>query len=67
MIAVDTNLLVYAHRADSEWHGAALNALVGLAESRSRWVMRRGALSVNVKCSGTSLAQPCNCRTLADR
>jgi hypothetical protein len=23
MIAVDTNILVYAHRADSEWHEIA--------------------------------------------
>jgi hypothetical protein len=31
VIAVDTNLLVYAHREDSPWHGAA-RALVGVAE-----------------------------------
>ncbi len=37
MIAVDTNLLVYAHRADSEWHTQALHTLVSLAEGRSRW------------------------------
>ena len=37
MIAVDTNLLVYAHRADSEWHAQALRALVSLAEERSQW------------------------------
>ena len=28
MIAVDSNLLVYAHRADSEWHEPALRRLV---------------------------------------
>ena len=39
MIAIDSNLLVYAHRADSEWHAAALKALVGLAEGRSRWAV----------------------------
>ncbi len=39
MIAVDTNLLVYAHRADSEWHEAALKALAGLAEGRARWAI----------------------------
>jgi len=37
MIAVDTNLLVYAHRQDSEWHCPALAALVSLAESGQRW------------------------------
>jgi uncharacterized protein len=39
MIAVDTNLLVYAHRADSEWHEAGLKTLVGLAEGRARWAI----------------------------
>jgi hypothetical protein len=37
VIAVDTNLLVHAHRADSELHLQALHALVGLAEGRSQW------------------------------
>lgn len=37
MIAVDTNLLVYAHREDSPWHQAAYAALEGLAEGRSAW------------------------------
>ena len=36
VIAIDTNLLVFAHRADSEWHTQALHALVSLAEGRSR-------------------------------
>ena len=39
MIAVDTNLLVYAHRADSEWHGPALEHLLSLAEGRSQWAI----------------------------
>ena len=39
MIAVDTNLLVYAHRADSEWHVQALRSLVGLAEGRAPWAV----------------------------
>ena len=30
MIAVDTNLLVYAHREDSEWHATALPVLTDL-------------------------------------
>ena len=32
MIAVDTNILVYAHRADSPWHEAAFSSLRDLAE-----------------------------------
>ena len=39
MIAVDTNVLIYAHREDSPWHAAALQALTGLAEGRSAWAI----------------------------
>ena len=39
MIAVDTNLLVFAHRADSIWHDAAAIALRGLAEGRAAWAI----------------------------
>jgi uncharacterized protein len=38
MIAIDTNLLVYAHRHDSVWHEAAREAIRGLAES-ARWAI----------------------------
>jgi toxin-antitoxin system PIN domain toxin len=34
VIAVDTNVLVYAHRSDSPWHGRALAALDGLGDRR---------------------------------
>ena len=37
MIAVDTNLLVYAHREDSVFHAPAIEALQELAESGGRW------------------------------
>lgn len=37
MIAVDTNLLVYAHRVDSPWHDAAVALLRALAEGQSMW------------------------------
>jgi uncharacterized protein len=37
VIAVDTNLLVYAHREDSEWHAPALDVMVTLAESSQAW------------------------------
>ena len=37
MIAVDTNLLVYAHRREVSEHGAASATLRGLAEGRGRW------------------------------
>jgi len=39
MIAVDTNLLVYAHREDSEWHVAAADCLTRLAEGKARWAI----------------------------
>ncbi len=38
MIAVDTNLLVYAHRRDSPWHQAALARISELAEG-ARWAI----------------------------
>lgn len=37
MIATDTNILVYAHRGDSEWHGRAKACLSVLAEGRVAW------------------------------
>lgn len=39
MIAVDSNLLVYAHREDSPWHEAAYPRLAGLAEGRQTWAI----------------------------
>jgi len=39
VIAVDTNILVYAHREDSEWHARALSALTALAESPRQWAI----------------------------
>ena len=39
MIAIDTNILVYAHREDSEWHEAAYARIVELAEGRIPWAM----------------------------
>ena len=39
MIAVDTNILVYAHREDSEWHAAAYARMVQLAEGRTAWAL----------------------------
>jgi len=39
MIAVDTNLLVYAHREDSPWHHAAYPRVVELAESSAAWAI----------------------------
>ena len=37
MIAVDTNLLVYAHREDSPWHFAANQNICELAEGTLLW------------------------------
>jgi toxin-antitoxin system PIN domain toxin len=39
VIAIDTNLLVYAHRRDSSWHTTARDAVAGLAEGRSSWAI----------------------------
>ena len=39
MIAVDTNILVYAHRRDSPFHDAALQRMTELAEGRSAWAL----------------------------
>ena len=39
MIAVDSNLLVYAHREDSPWHDAAYARMVELAEGRAPWAI----------------------------
>jgi predicted nucleic acid-binding protein len=38
MIAVDTNILVYAHREDSEWHDRATEVVRELAEGVAAWV-----------------------------
>ncbi len=45
MIAVDTNLLVYAHRGDVQWHFAAKSALRGLAEGHLLWGIPSPCLS----------------------
>jgi toxin-antitoxin system PIN domain toxin len=37
VIAVDTNILVYAHRADSPWHRQALERMLSLAKGSRRW------------------------------
>lgn len=39
MIAVDTNLLVYAHREDSPFHERAAASLAALAEDRATWAI----------------------------
>lgn len=39
MIALDTNLLVYAHREDSPWHEVAYERLAELAEGRTLWAI----------------------------
>ena len=39
MIAVDTNILGYAHREGSSWHEAAYGVLESLAEGRSSWAV----------------------------
>ena len=39
MIAVDTNILVYAHRRDSEWHESAAACVRDLAEGAASWAL----------------------------
>ena len=39
MIAVDSNVLVYAHREDSDWHDPAYACLLELAEGRDPWAI----------------------------
>jgi predicted nucleic acid-binding protein len=39
LIAVDTNILVYAHREESPFHAAALRCVTELAESDAPWAI----------------------------
>jgi hypothetical protein len=39
LIAVDTNILVYEHRADSPFHKAARERIVSLAEGPALWAI----------------------------
>lgn len=39
MIALDTNILVYAHRTDSPFHSAAAKQVKHLAEGRAPWAL----------------------------
>jgi uncharacterized protein len=39
VIAVDTNILVYAHREDSEWNAPAYECIEGLAQGRAAWAI----------------------------
>jgi toxin-antitoxin system PIN domain toxin len=39
MIAVDSNILVYAHRRDCEWHDPAKSCIQELSESAASWAI----------------------------
>ena len=39
MIAVDTNILVYAHRRDAQFHQPAVKVLREMAESPAQWAL----------------------------
>jgi toxin-antitoxin system PIN domain toxin len=39
MIAVDSNLLVYAHREDAEWHAEASAVMLRLANGNEPWAI----------------------------
>jgi len=44
MTAIDTNILVYAHREDSPWHEAALARVTALANSGAQWAIAWSSL-----------------------
>jgi hypothetical protein len=39
VIAVDTNILIYAHRADAPFHESAVRCVATLAEGRAPWAI----------------------------
>jgi len=39
VIAVDTNILIYAHREETEWHEQAERSIRGLAEGVTAWAI----------------------------
>ena len=39
MIAVDTNILIHAHRSDSPWHSKAASCVKDLAEGNAGWTV----------------------------
>ncbi len=39
LIALDTNLLIYAHNADSPWHAAARRSIENLANASAAWAI----------------------------
>lgn len=39
MIAIDTNILVFAHREDAPWHHAAYSGIAGLAHGNAPWAI----------------------------
>lgn len=39
MIAIDTNVLVYSHRVEAEWHDRACSRVRELAEGRAPWAI----------------------------
>jgi len=39
VIAVDTNILVYAHREDSKWNERAYETIGGLAQGTTAWAL----------------------------
>ena len=45
MIALDTNLLVYAHRADTHWHARARALVTDLAQGSAPWGIPSPCLS----------------------
>ncbi len=58
MIAVDTNILVFAHREESEFHDEAASCMVSLAEGSQPW-------GIPVSCLHEFLAVVTNLKVFA--
>jgi toxin-antitoxin system PIN domain toxin len=39
VIAIDTNILIYAHREESDWHETAFRKVMAVAEGKAPWAI----------------------------
>lgn len=69
MIAVDTNVLVYAHRRDAPAHERAVATVGALAEGAERWAVPWPCVGefYSVVTSGRGLAEPTAPRDAVDQ
>jgi hypothetical protein len=52
VIAIDTNLLVFPHRADAPDHQAAIAALTPVFEGLTAWALPWHRAATDVDCGG---------------